>query len=609
MGKFEFRKVAGIVSISTIVLMVITITLLLIFRSNVALFMLYKNINALFNSSIFEISINIYTFFITIIFTLIGFSINKISKYKLTTRDYIRYLSYFGGVLIYFVISIITNIIFNFNGYIYPQNIISLILLIGSFVIFLSLIFFTIDTFQSENLFHFISKNTQKFIKKYKKEDKKHNKLMRKLFKIHKTPNLKKIKDDFNTKIIGKMNIIFENLISAINKNDFLVSKKILEEIPKIVNTYLEETKKFTINDDRNFAFDLNDNFNFTFDSIKNNYNEKLYEHLVKSMSECSMSFLNNRKLIDYDSRYPIYFLASLESFFYETFKLKRTIVCPLIVQEIRRHILFYDKEYNGYNNVYDHYLKNIEQFLQLIIKLESEGKIAPSGKKDFWANMVYRDIIITKRKRFLGFLSKSLTHKYVDDQIYHLENYFKGFSEGFLKIKENSKHLEIIYPCLFMDNSFVFEIAKLNLTKLGEVQKINTSSYIKEYFKFNKEIILNSFENNNIFVYQFYSDFISYIINNLDIKKEDKEEIIREFFTTIIENLNLVIKKREEDDKNNSRYHRDYSYSNLKSNLVDSIAILGYNHSEYTEVIEEIIKKLIRFYLNLKKEQKESIL
>ena len=48
----------------------------------------------------------------------------------------------------------------------------------------------------------------------------------------------------------------------------------------------------FFFKDDEKFAYNLNDNYNFVFDSIKNSYNEKLYEHLVNSISNTSMCFL-----------------------------------------------------------------------------------------------------------------------------------------------------------------------------------------------------------------------------------------------------------------------------------------------------------------------------
>ena len=59
--------------------------------------------------------------------------------------------------------------------------------------------------------------------------------------------NVKKVKENFNEELNIKINILFENLISAINKNDFLVSKKILEEIPNITQVYLEEKEELEI--------------------------------------------------------------------------------------------------------------------------------------------------------------------------------------------------------------------------------------------------------------------------------------------------------------------------------------------------------------------------
>ena len=147
-------------SLITAGIIVVALIFLLSFQSHILNYYLMNHAKILFHSDIYQISINIYIFFITIIFTLIGFSINKISKYNLTTKDFIKYLFYFGGILIYFIILTILNIVYNFNNYIFPYNFISYILLITSFLVFFSLIFFTIDTFQSENLFDFISKNT-----------------------------------------------------------------------------------------------------------------------------------------------------------------------------------------------------------------------------------------------------------------------------------------------------------------------------------------------------------------------------------------------------------------------------------------------------------------
>lgn len=609
---FPFKKISGVMSIITAIITVLALALLLSFQQNIIEYYLLNNPMVLLHSEIYQISMNIYIFFITIIFTLIGFSIDKISKYKLTTKDFIKYLSYFGGILLYFIILTILNIVYHFNKYIFPYNFISYILLIGSFIVFFSLIFFTIDTFQSENLFNFISKDTQKFIKKCKKEDKKHSKLMRIIFRNSVgdiTKKVKKVKEDFNDEINTKINILFENLISAINKNDFLVSKKILEEIPNIVRVYLEETKDFFFKNDEKFAFNLNDNYNFVFDSMKNSYNEKLYEHLVKSISNSSMYFLENRELLGFDSGYSIHFLASLENFFYKTFKLKRTSVCHSIVQEITTHILFYDKTYNSHHNPYVHYLDQIENFLKLIIKLESEKKVVFEESHDYWANMIYRDIIITKRQRYIVFSAKILDFKYVNDQLYNLENYFKNFSEGFLEIKKNSKYLSIIYPCIFGIDSFVIELAKLGLTKLdNDVQRINLSNYINEYLKFNKKIILNHFERNDSFVYQFYPEFIFYLLNYIDIKKGDKEKLVEETFDTLIENLDLIIKQEQTDKNSNSHVHKTYFYSELKGKLIDSMAILLLNHLEYKSVIHNILNKILKSYLGLAKEQKENL-
>jgi hypothetical protein len=474
------------------------------------------------------------------------------------------------------------------------------------------LIFFTIDTFQSENLFNFISKDTQRFIKKYKKEDKKHNKLMKIIFKNagkELGKNAKKVKKNFNEELNIKINILFENLISAINKNDFLVSKKILEEIPNITQVYLEKTKNFFFKDDAKFAYNLNDNYNFVFDSIKNSYNEKLYEHLVNSISNSSMCFLTNRELLGMNSGYSIHFLASLENFFYKTFKLKRTSVCHSIVQEISKHIQFYDKTYNSYHNPYVHYLDQIEKFLKLIIKLEAEKKGIFEESHDYWANMIYRNIIIAKRKRFLIFLIQTLKFKYVDDQIYHLQHYFKNFSDGLIEIKKNSRHLSIIYPCIFGIDSFVMEIAKMGLTKLdNDVQRINLSNYIREYLKFNRNIILNNFEKNDSFVYQFYPEFVFYLLNYIDIKKEEKDKLIEETFDILLENMDLIIKKEEKDKTEDSYSHMNYFYSELKGRLVDSIAILLYNYKEYSAIILVIINKLLKFYSNLKKDYRDNL-
>ncbi len=608
----SFKKISGIVSIITSILIIISLSILFLSKSKIYNYYLSTNESLLSQIGIYNVSISIYIFFITIIFTLIGFSINKISKYKLTTKDFLKYLSYFGGILIYFIILTILNIVYYFNNFIFPYNFVSYILLISSFIVFFSLIFFTIDTFQSENLFNFISKDTQRFIKKYKKEDKKHNKLMKILFKNSKgkiDKNTKKVKENFNDEISIKINILFENLISAINKNDFLVSKQILEEIPNIVHVYLRETRDFFFKDDKNFAYNLNDNYNFVFDSIKNSYNEKLYEHLVKSISNSSMYFLENRKLLGLDSGYSIHFLASLENFFYKTFKLKRTSVCHLIVQEITKHILFYDKTSNSYHNPYVHYLDQIENFLKLIIKLEAEKKTIFEESHNYWANMIYRNIITTKRQRFIVFLIRILDFKYVNEQIYNLKNYFKNFSEGFLEIKKNSKHLSIIYPCIFGIDSFVMEIAKLGLTKLNnDVQRINLGNYIQEYLKFNEKIILNQFEHNDSFVYQFYPEFTFYLLNHIDIKKENKEKLIEETFDILIKNINKIIEKEQADKNNKTSFHRTYFYSELKEKLIDFIAILLYNHTKYKSVTQNILRKLLDFYSKLTREQKENL-
>jgi len=599
-------------SLITAIVIVGALILLFSFQSNIIKYYTINNAKILYHLDIYQISINIYIFFITIIFTLIGFSINKISKYNLTTKDFIKYLSYFGGILIYFIILTILNIIYNFNCYIFPYNFISYILLITGFLVFFSLIFFTIDTFQSENLFDFISKDTKSFIKKYKKEDKKHNKLMKMLFKNaggEVDKNVKKVKENFNEELNIKINILFENLISAINKNDFLVSKKILEEIPNITQVYLEETKEFFFKDDEKFAYNLNDNYNFVFDSIKNSYNEKLYEHLVNSISNSSMCFLENRELLGLDSGYSIHFLASLENFFYKTFKLKRTSVCHSIVQAISKHILFYDKIYNSYHNPYVHYLDQIENFLKLIIKLEAEKKGLFEESHDYWANMIYRNIIIAKRKRYLIFLVKILEFKYVNDQLYNLQHYFKNFSGNLIEIKKNSRHLSIIYPCIFGIDSFVIEIAKLGLVQLNnDVQRINLSNYIREYLKFNKEIILNYFEKNDSFVYQFYPEFVFYIIHYVDLKKEDKDKLIEDMFDIVFENIDMIIKKEENDRNEVTHSYKTYSYSELKGKLIDSIAILLHSHKEHSVATSNIISKLLKFYSNLKKNQKDDL-
>jgi len=610
--RLSFKKISGIMSLITAGIIVVALILLLSFQSHILNYYLMNHAKILFHSEIYQISINIYIFFITIIFTLIGFSINKISKYNLTTKDFIKYLFYFGGILIYFIILTILNIVYNFNSYIFPYNFICYILLITSFIVFFSLIFFTIDTFQSENLFDFISKNTQRFIKKYKKEDKKHNQLMKMIFKnadwkIDK--NVKKVNKNFNEELNIKINILFENLISAINKNDFLVSKKILEEIPNITKVYLEETKEFFFKDDEKFTYNLNDNYNFVFDSIKNSYNEKLYEHLVNSISNTSVCFLENRELLGMDSGYSIHFLASLENFFYKTFKLKRTSVCHSIVQEITKHILFYDKTYNNYHNPYVHYLDQIENFLKLIIKLEAEKKVMFEESHDYWANMIYRNVMIAKRKRYLIFLVQILKFKYVNDQLYHLQHYFKNFSDGLIEVKKNSRHLSIIYPCIFGIDSFVMEIAKMGLTKLdNDVQRINLSNYTKEYLKFNRNIILNNFEKNDSFVYQFYPEFVFYLLNYIDIKKEEKDKLIEETFNILLENMDLIIKQEEKDKTENTHSHRTYFYSELKGKLIDSISILLYSHQENSAVISAIINKLLKFYSNLKKDQRDNL-
>jgi len=489
--------------------------------------------------------------------------------------------------------------------------------------VFFSLVFFTIDTFQSENLFEFISGSTINFIKRSKKEDKKHSKFMKwihkKSRKVQKTKNtkfedsilnIKKVNNEFDEELNSKINILFENSISAINNNEFLVNKKILENIPKITKAYLEETKDFFIKGDEKFAYNLNDNYNFVFRAIKNNYNEKLFEDLVYSISRTSLEFLKNKELIGYDSGYSIHFLTSLENFFYETFKLKRTSVCHLIIQEISKHILSYDQNYNNRHNPYTYYLEGIESFLKLIIELENKNKgVKIEESHDYWANLLYRNIINTKKQRFFIFLNNTKKFKYVDNDLYIIKNYFKDFSDKFLEIKKSSKSLNIIYPCLYGLDSFAIQIASLNFSKLNnDVQRINLNNYLIEYLEFNKKIILNLFERNDSFVYKFYPEFIFYIMNYADLKKEHKEKLIEETFNIVIENINLVINKEKIEETNGSFLHRNYFESELEGKLIDSMAILFYSYDEHKEVIKNILVKILELYSKLSREKKDEV-
>ena len=77
----SFKKISWIMSVITSVFTVISLSILFLYKLKIYNYYLATNKSLLSQTGIYNISINIYIFFITIVFTLIGFSINKISKY------------------------------------------------------------------------------------------------------------------------------------------------------------------------------------------------------------------------------------------------------------------------------------------------------------------------------------------------------------------------------------------------------------------------------------------------------------------------------------------------------------------------------------------------
>ncbi|MCA9495518.1 MAG: hypothetical protein KC589_01130, partial [Nanoarchaeota archaeon] len=451
----------------------------MLYIDKIALYLFFNNLSLLFQKNIYEVSITVLTFFITITFSLIGFSINKISKYKLNVKDLLSYSKYFILALIYYLALLLINIFFNFFNLNFPYNFISLIFLFFGVILFLSLVIFTLDTFHSENLFDFISKNTQNFIKKNAKEDKIFKKGIKKFKKYLKqkgiVQRINKLDVEFQREVETKFEIIFGNLLASINKNDILVSKKILEEIPNIVESYLDKSKNFEMNSDSEFAQKLNDNYNFVFESLQNSYNEKLYENFIISISNTSLFFLKQKKLLGMQSGNSVYFLASMKDFFLRIFKLKRTSANHIIIKEISKHILLYDKEYQSSHNPYESYLSDIEGYLKILIDIEYKKERTDLTETfGFWSTSLYRNIIKTKRDRFLIYLTKLEKHQYVNENDYYLNRFFEDFYKNFNEVKSKTKYNNIFIPTIFGLDSFLKDIVSYSSIFQNDVQKKN---------------------------------------------------------------------------------------------------------------------------------------
>lgn len=548
-----------------LILLIVSVLSLNIFRVEIIEYFIKHDFDILFSTQIYGISINFYTFLITIIFTLIGFSISRISKYNLSKFDYYQYLLFYGVIFIFVIVAIIMNIFFYLYNSIFPYNLISIISLVASIVLFLPLITYTIYCFDSENIFKLISNNIQKFIIKSNKQ---------KTFKIS---------DHYFDDLILKISLLFEHLISTIDKNDFIVCKRILEEIPTIVQVHLNETYKIQFKDDQRLVTSLTDNFDFVFSSLKNSYNEKLYDFLVVSIGNTSMAFLKNRERDVLNRSYEFHFHYLLFEFYKKSFILKRSSVCPIIIDIISKHILYHDEKYNiSYNNFLS-FLNMIEKFLFDIL----------NTGHDFWASMNYRSIVGIKRKRFLNFLKQISELDYVFPDMNHIEIFFGDFAKGFIEVKKKSNSLMAIFPSMFGIDSLIVDIANLNLDKLEKKeQKINVNNYISELIQFYKNIILTDFEKNDSFVYNFYPEIIFLVLNRIDLLKEDKEKLVQNIFDIMLENIEKYYTQKSNESMHLLHY--------LKEHFLDSFALYLFSinyKKEKKHIVAKIIKKIIEVY------------
>ncbi|MDA3886869.1 MAG: hypothetical protein PF638_14870 [Candidatus Delongbacteria bacterium] len=566
--EINYKKTSFNILISILFFTFIFTLLLYLFEANIMEYLISVNFESLFNSEIYGVSINIFTFLITILFSLIGIYISKISNFNLSTSDYIKHLGYYFAIFAYVIGLLIVHIFFDFYCLKFPHNLFSIVALISSILILFPLAIRTIYSLSSENYFELISGNLENYIRI-----------------TSKLGNARSISKKYYDGLILKMNILFENLISTIvNKNDFVITKKILDEIPRLVERHLIETNKILFKDEQELLSSLNDNYEFVFRSIKDSYNEKLYEYLVKSVGHTSMVFHNDTKKGEINRNYDKHLLYLLVDFYYKTFQLKRTSVCHDIINVFSQHIYQHDKNHNISQNSYITFLDKIEEFL--FKNLE--------GPHGFWASMNYRNVVGIKRKRFIILLKQFAELDNVFSDMNHIRRFFNDFAKGFIEVKNKSKNLMVIYPALFGVDSFIWDIANLNLGKLEkDEQKINVNHYIAELLHFYRNIILIDFDKNEPSVYDFYSEFTFLVLFSIDLLNVDKDKHVQNVFELVLENTEKCYTLKT--DK------KIYLSHHLKDHFLDSFALYLFSIKDEKEqnvqVIANIIEKVLETY------------